>query len=70
MNMHWDCPTCGTKVNFEKQMGDVFDLDGSSDFDPELGLWLHTIECDECESSWNVSISKVHIKNESSENNV
>lgn len=32
--MHWDCPTSGTKINFEKQMFRIFDVDGSSDSDP------------------------------------
>ena len=64
MKMLLDCPTCKEKVDFAGQMSEVFDEDGTADFDESLGLWVHTIECNTCLSHWNVSISKVHTKKE------
>lgn len=59
--MYWECPNCKDKVNFEEQMNDVFE-GGEADFDPELGLFFHTIMCDSCNANWIVSISKMHLE--------
>ena len=46
--MWWECCECGSKVDFSKQMKEVFSYEDEADFDVESGLWFHTIECDVC----------------------
>lgn len=59
MNQWWKCPICGEKVDFTRQMFDVFDIeDGEAIFSPESGVWFHTIFC-ECGTSWVMSISEM-----------
>lgn len=58
-NLWWECPKCNKKVDFSKQLEDIFDIDyGEAYFsvDKDCGLWFHTIMC-ECGSSWIMSIS-------------
>lgn len=64
--MHWNCPKCQSKVDFEKQMNYVFEEDGEAEFDPKHGLWLHTIDCDnqECNATWIVTVSKMYEEEE------
>lgn len=56
--MHWKCPNCSSKVNFQDQMELVFTFDNEADFDPKHGLYFHTIECD-CGAYWITSIGKM-----------
>jgi hypothetical protein len=57
--MWWICPNCDTPVDFQGQMEEVFDPDDmQAEFDPESGLWLHTISCD-CGADWIVSIGRM-----------
>jgi len=59
--MYWKCPNCKSKVDFEKQLKYVFDEKGEAEFDPETGLWLHTIECGKCDAEWTMSVSKMYL---------
>lgn len=60
MDQWWECPNCGEKVSFNKQMFNCFDYgDGSADFSPESGIFFHTITC-ECGAYWVMSLSEMH----------
>lgn len=61
--MHWKCPNCKEKVDFEKQMGFVFDEEGEADFSAKSGLYFHTILCAnlKCNAGWAVSISEMEL---------
>ncbi len=62
MNQWWKCPKCGSKVDFTRQMFDVFDFeDGEANFamDRNCGLYFHTIMCS-CGANWVVSISGMY----------
>ena len=64
LNLWWECPSCGGKVDFLKEVSLVFDDEnGEADFDPKSGLWLHTIVC-KCGSNWTISISIENKKEE------
>lgn len=60
--LHWKCPNCKEKVDFNNQMDYVFDEDGEADFDPKKGLYFHTIVCN-CGANWIVSISEMNTDN-------
>lgn len=55
--MFWICPLCGNEVKFEEQVKQLFDEIGEAEFDPESGLYFHTIICDGCDSNWTMTIS-------------
>lgn len=59
--MWWVCPNCKSKVNFEKQMRYVFSDEDEADFDPESGLWMHTIDCT-CGAYWTTGIGKMELR--------
>lgn len=54
--MWWECPRCGQKVDFIKQVGELFEEDGEASFDPNGGVWFHTISCD-CGCEWIMELS-------------
>jgi hypothetical protein len=56
--MFWICPICDKKVDFSKQLSEVFEEDGEASFDPKGGLYFHTISC-KCGCNWIMSISGV-----------
>lgn len=58
MNFWWKCPNCGNKVDFTEELKDsCFDSeDGEACFEPETGIFFHTIFCHMCEASWVMSI--------------
>lgn len=60
--LYWRCPKCKSIVDFTKQMQEVFSIETlfgyNADFDAEKGLYLHTIECENCNSEWVMSISE------------
>lgn len=56
-NLWWKCPSCGARVDFYKQLTEIFDSDdGKGLFDPEYGVIFHTIFC-ACGAEWTISIS-------------
>jgi hypothetical protein len=59
MDLWWKCPNCNEKVDFTRQMGYVFEEDGEVEFDPEMGLWFHTIVCG-CGANWVMSIGEMN----------
>lgn len=62
MNLWWKCPNCEEKVDYLKQMKQVFDYEsGEAEFCAESGLWVHTISCDKCNAQWHTSISKMNV---------
>jgi hypothetical protein len=63
IKMWWKCPNCQSKVDYSQQMNYVFsDDDNEADFDPESGLWMHTITCN-CGAYWTTGISSMAIRN-------
>lgn len=58
MNLFWICPDCNKRVDFSKQLYEVFEEDGEASFCPKGGLFLHTISCD-CGCDWFIMISDV-----------
>lgn len=61
MNLWWKCPNCGDKVDYANQLELVFDDEnGEAEFDPEIGMWLHTIFCN-CGALWTTGISKMEV---------
>ena len=62
--MWWKCPVCKKPVDYENQLHVIFDEnDNEALFNPELGMWLHTIMCD-CGAHWMMSISGMHFEQE------
>ncbi len=62
MNLWWKCPNCGEKVNYTEQMSYVFDENNEAEFDPEIGLFFHTIKC-KCGATWRTGISEMEKEN-------
>ncbi|MED4885428.1 hypothetical protein [Bacillus smithii] len=60
MKQWFVCPNCKTTVNFFEQMDYLFEDDGESIFDPEDGVWFHTVYC-ECGAYWVMSLSKMNL---------
>lgn len=62
MNLWWECSNCGEVVDFTKEASSVFDEDGEADFDPNSGLFFHTLFCNnvECGTTWIMSISEAN----------
>jgi len=58
MNLWWECPKCGKKVDYSKQMEINFHEDGKADFHLEAGygVWWCAIDC-ECGANWETGIS-------------
>lgn len=57
--MWWECPNCGAKVDFHEAILELFDEeDGEAYFDPEGGIYFHTIKC-ECGCSWTMGMSGI-----------
>ncbi|MEC0031027.1 hypothetical protein [Bacillus cereus] len=59
--MWWKCPDCNNPVDFENQLHEIFEADNEEAmFDPELGVWMHTIKC-ECGAYWVMGISPINL---------
>ena len=56
--MFWNCPKCGGRVDFQEQMSELFDENKEAYFDPEKGVYFHSIICECCDSGWIVTISE------------
>lgn len=68
MRLWWKCPNCGSEVDLTEELLDsCFDADdGEAYFEPETGIFFHTIFCSTCKASWVMSIggmSREFIKN-------
>ena len=62
--MYWICPKCSSRVDFEKQMGYLFEDDGEASFDPNGGIYFHTISCENenCSTDWVMCMSGMDCK--------
>lgn len=59
MKLWWKCPNCQRKVDFSQQLLYVFDgEDGEAVFDPNSGIYFHTISC-ECGCDWIMTLSEM-----------
>lgn len=56
--MWWECPSCGKRVDFNEQISELFNNNGEAYFDPNRGVWFHTIEC-ECGCKWIMTLSGI-----------
>lgn len=60
MKMIMKCPRCGHEIDFQKQVGELFDYhDGSPEFDEMHGVMFHQIMCEhpECKAHWTMTLS-------------
>lgn len=62
MELWWECPICGERVNFTEEMqSGCFDNKGEAEFDPQRGIYFHTLFC-KCGARWVMSLSEVNCK--------
>ena len=61
MKLWWNCPKCGEKVDFQKQLEICFEENGEASFtvNEKDGSLFHTIFCDKCNVKWTIFISGI-----------
>lgn|GEM_PF-6177844 len=58
--LFWICPNCGNRISFTNQLYEIFDHEtGEAIFDPETGVFFHTLVCDGCCAEWVMAIGRM-----------
>lgn len=65
--LYWNCPKCGSEVNFGHVLYDLFgEDDNEAMFEADFGVPFYSIKCrnEECHSMWVFGISPMMEENE------